>query len=82
MGHESVIEDHRFVSARVVVAGRVRIRPCCFIGVNATLRHGITIAPRTLGGAGTVVTEDTVEDGVHLPPRAVLSDRKRPEFDL
>lgn len=82
IGHESVIEDHCFVSSHVVVAGRVRIRPYCFIGVNATLRHGITIAPRTLVGAGAVVTKDTVEDGVYLPPRAVLSDRKSHEFDL
>jgi acetyltransferase-like isoleucine patch superfamily enzyme len=60
----------------------VRIRPYCFIGVNATLRHGITIAPRTLIGAGAVVTRDTVEEGVYLPPRAVLSDRRSHEFDL
>ena len=82
IGHESVIDDHCFVSSHVVVAGHVRIRPYCFIGVNATLRDGITIAPRTLVGAGAVVTKDTVEDGVYLPPRAVLSDRKSHEFDL
>jgi sugar O-acyltransferase (sialic acid O-acetyltransferase NeuD family) len=82
IGHESVIEDHCFVSSHVVVAGHVRIRPYCFIGVNATLRHGITIAPRTLIGAGAVVTRDTVEEGVYLPPRAVLSDRRSHEFDL
>jgi sugar O-acyltransferase (sialic acid O-acetyltransferase NeuD family) len=82
IGHESVIEDHCFVSSHVVVAGHVRIRPYCFIGINATLRHGITIAARTLIGAGAVVTGDTIEDGVYLPARAVLSDRQSHEFDL
>ena len=31
----------------------------CFIGVNATLRNSITIADRTLIGAGAVVMGDT-----------------------
>src|SRR5215831_4869841 len=41
IGHHSVIEDHCFISSHVVVSGRVRIGPYCFIGVNATLRNGV-----------------------------------------
>jgi sugar O-acyltransferase (sialic acid O-acetyltransferase NeuD family) len=80
VGHDSVIEDHCFVSSHVVIAGRVRIGPYCFLGVNATLRNGITIAPRTLVGAGAVVMRDTEEDSVHLPAPSRLS--RRPSGDV
>ena len=52
IGHDSVIEDHCFLTSHVVVSGNVRVRPYCFIGVNATLRNSIKIAPATLVGAG------------------------------
>jgi sugar O-acyltransferase (sialic acid O-acetyltransferase NeuD family) len=70
IGHDSIIEDHCFISSHVVVSGHVRIRPYCFIGVNATLRNSIVIAPETLIGAGAVIMKDTVERGVYVPPRA------------
>jgi len=36
-----------------------------FIGVNATLRNSITIAPETLIGAGSIIMKDTKSKGVH-----------------
>src|SRR4026208_2058703 len=50
IGHDSVIEDHCFLTSHVVVSGNVRIRPYCFLGVNATIRNSIEIAPATLVG--------------------------------
>ena len=82
IGHESVIEDHCFISSHVVIAGHVRVGSYSFIGVNATLSHAITIAPRSLIGAGAVVTEDTVEGGVYVPPRAVRIDKRSDEIKL
>jgi sugar O-acyltransferase (sialic acid O-acetyltransferase NeuD family) len=70
IGHDSVIEDHCFISSHVVVSGHVRIGRYCFVGVNATLRNSIVIAPETLIGAGAVVMHDKVEKGVYLPKRA------------
>jgi len=70
IGHDSVIEDHCFISSHVVVSGHVTIRPYCFIGVNATLGHSIVVAAETLIGAGAVVTHDTVEKGVYVPARS------------
>ena len=72
IGHESVIEDHCNITSHVVVSGHVHIHSYCFIGVNASLRDNITIAPETLIGAGSVIMKDTVEKGVYLPPRAEL----------
>lgn len=82
IGHDSVIEDHCFIASHVVISGYVRVREYCFIGVNATLRNSITIAPRTLIGAGAVITSDTVEGGVYVPQRTVLLDKRSHEFDL
>ena len=82
IGHDSVIEDHCFIASHVVVSGHVRVRSYCFIGVNATLRNSITVAPRTLIGAGAVILGDTVEGGVYVPQRAKLLDKSSDEIDL
>jgi sugar O-acyltransferase (sialic acid O-acetyltransferase NeuD family) len=82
IGHDSVIEDHCFLASQIVVSGHVRIRNNCFIGVNATLRNSITIAPETLIGAGAIVMSDTVERGVYLPRRAELFAKKSDEIEL
>jgi sugar O-acyltransferase (sialic acid O-acetyltransferase NeuD family) len=82
IGHDSVIEDHCFISSHVVISGHVRIGPYCFIGVNATLRNSITVAQETLIGAGAVVMKDTVEKGVYMPQRAQLFPKKSDQIDL
>jgi sugar O-acyltransferase (sialic acid O-acetyltransferase NeuD family) len=82
IGHESVIEDHCFISSHVVISGNVRVNQYCFIGVNSTIRNGITIAPETLIGAGATITKDTVEKGVYVPPRSDLLKLKSDEVEL
>jgi sugar O-acyltransferase (sialic acid O-acetyltransferase NeuD family) len=82
IGHDSVVEDHCFIASQVVVSGHVRVGEYSFIGVNATLRNGITLAPQTLVGAGAVIMKDTIAKGVYLAPRAELfaknSDKVEP----
>jgi sugar O-acyltransferase (sialic acid O-acetyltransferase NeuD family) len=82
IGHDSVIGDHCFISSHVVVSGHCRIEPYCFIGVNATLRNGITVARATLVGAGAVLMADTVAEGVYVPPRSELKKVKSGQVDL
>src|SRR4026208_634434 len=82
IGHDAVIEDHCFLASHIVVSGYVRIRNNCFIGVNATLRNSITIAPGTLIGGGAVIMKDTVKKGVSLPQRAELFSKKSDEIEL
>ena len=82
IGHDAVIEDHCFVASHVVISGYVRVCSYCFIGVNATLRNSITIAPHTLIGAGAVIMSDTVEGGVYVPQRTVLLGKRSHEVDL
>ena len=82
IGHDAVIDDHCFLASHIVVSGHVHISRNCFIGVNATLRNSIKIAPETLIGAGAVIMKDTVEQGVYLPERARLFEKKSFEVDL
>src|SRR5262249_56266907 len=70
IGHDSTIDDHCFVSSHVVISGHVHVGSHSFIGVNATIRNSITIAPRTLIGAGAIVMKDTIDRGADLPPPA------------
>lgn len=82
IGHESVIEDHCFIASHIVVSGHVHIQQYCFIGVNATLRNSITIAPETLIGAGAIIMKNTIEKGVYMPQRAELFKKRSDQVDL
>ena len=82
IGHDSIIEDHCFLASQIVVSGRVRIRPYCFIRVNVTLRNAITIASHTLLGAGAIIMKDTIEHGVYIPGRTDLFKKKSFEIEL
>jgi sugar O-acyltransferase (sialic acid O-acetyltransferase NeuD family) len=82
IGHDSTIEDHCFITSHVVVSGHVRIRSYCFVGVNATLRNSIELAPATLVGAGAIIMKNTREKGVYLPQRAELFPKSSDEIEL
>jgi sugar O-acyltransferase (sialic acid O-acetyltransferase NeuD family) len=82
IGHDSTIDDHCFISSHVVVSGHVRVGSYCFLGVNATLRNGIVIAPETLVGAGAVLMKDTQAKEVYLPRRSELFPKKSDQVDL
>lgn len=82
IGHDSVIEDDCFITSHVVVSGNCRIGRACFLGVNATLRNGLTLAPETLIGAGVAVMHDTTERQVLLPPLPRTTERTSDQFNL
>jgi sugar O-acyltransferase (sialic acid O-acetyltransferase NeuD family) len=82
IGHDSTIEDHCFISSHVVVSGHVRVGARSFIGVNATLRNAITIAPETIVGAGALIMKDTRPKSVYLAERAKPFSKTSDEIDL
>lgn len=82
IGHDSTIGDHVFIASHVVVSGHVTVENNCFIGVNATLRNSIRIAPHTLIGAGAVIMKSTKEKGVYLPQRAELFSKTSDQVEL
>ncbi len=75
IGHDSTIDDHVFITSHVVVSGNVRVSSYCFIGVNATLRNSIVVAPETLIGAGAAIMKNTAPKSVYVAPRAELLDK-------
>jgi sugar O-acyltransferase (sialic acid O-acetyltransferase NeuD family) len=82
IGHDSVIEDHCFIASHVVVSGHVRIGTRSFVGVNATLRNGITIAPESVIGAGALIMKDTRPKSVYLAERAKPFSKSSDDIDL
>jgi sugar O-acyltransferase (sialic acid O-acetyltransferase NeuD family) len=82
IGHDSTIEDHCFIASHVVVSGRVRVGARSFIGVNATLRNAITIAPETIVGAGALIMKDTRPKSVYLADRAKPFSKSSDEIDI
>jgi sugar O-acyltransferase (sialic acid O-acetyltransferase NeuD family) len=82
IGHDSVIEDHCFISSHVVISGHVRVGERCFIGVNATLRNSISLAPDTVVGAGALIMKPTRPKEVYLAERAARFAKRSDEIDL
>jgi sugar O-acyltransferase (sialic acid O-acetyltransferase NeuD family) len=76
IGHHSTIADHCFLTSHVVVSGHVDIGESSFLGVNATLRDGIKLAPQSVIGAGATVVKDTVEKGVYMGVAASLREKE------
>jgi sugar O-acyltransferase (sialic acid O-acetyltransferase NeuD family) len=70
IGHDSTIGDHCFISSHVVISGHVHIERNCFLGVNATLKNGITVGAHTLVGAGAVIMKSTKPQSVYIGQRA------------
>ncbi len=82
IGHDGYIGDHNFITSHVVVSGFTQIKNNCFIGVNATIRDSITIENQTLIGAGACIMQSTVAQGIYLPPKSILLDKKSTEIKI
>lgn len=66
VSHHCQLEDHVTLANGVVLGGEVRIGHHSFLGLGAVVKHGSSVAPFTLVGAGAVVVADTEEDGVYV----------------
>jgi sugar O-acyltransferase (sialic acid O-acetyltransferase NeuD family) len=63
--HDSVIEDHCFIGSHVVVGGYATVGRSSFVGLNATIRDHVKVAPGTVVGAAATIMKDTVAGAVH-----------------
>ncbi len=79
IGHHSVIEDHVFITSHVVISGHCVLKRNTFVGVNATLRDGITIESENIIGAGALVMKNTKEKEVYRaqPTQAYTRDSSK-----
>jgi sugar O-acyltransferase (sialic acid O-acetyltransferase NeuD family) len=74
IGHRSVIEDDVFMASHVVVSGFCRIGRASFVGVNAALANGVTVAEDNFIAMGAVIGRSTEADGVYMGHPAVKRD--------
>ena len=64
IGHHSVIENNVFFTSHVVMSGHCHIKKGVFLGVNSTLRDGITVGENSIIGMGSVVTKDVPDNEI------------------
>jgi sugar O-acyltransferase (sialic acid O-acetyltransferase NeuD family) len=76
IGHHSRIEDHCFIASHAVISGHVTIGEASFVGVNATLRDGISLGPSCVIGAGAMVLADQGEGTVLRATETAKHPRK------
>ena len=77
IGHNANIGSHNHFAGSSVVAGNVKMGDGCFVGNQATVRDGATVADYTLLGAGVYLAKDTSPYDVVVPARAVVLEGKK-----
>ena len=66
---------------QIVISGGCTIGRNSFIGVNATLRDHIVIAPENIIGAGAIILKDTKDKEIYkLDAKGVVSKLKSDEI--
>lgn len=66
IGHHGIIEDSVFFTSHVVMSGHCHIKKGAFLGVNSTLRDGITIGENSIIGMGSVVTKNVPSNEIWI----------------
>ena len=66
IGHHSIVEDNCFISSHVVISGLCRIGANSFLGVNSTLRDGMTLGKYNTLGAGCLMVKNTEDDKIFI----------------
>lgn len=59
IGHHSIIKDHVFFASHVVLSGHCTVKSYCWLGVNATIKDGLTLAEGTILGMSACITKNT-----------------------
>ncbi len=66
VGHDTRLHPFVTTAPAVNISGGCDIGQLCYIGTNACLREGLTIAPETVIGMGAVVVSHLREPGVYM----------------
>ncbi|MDR1754994.1 MAG: acetyltransferase [Eubacterium sp.] len=80
IGHDAVAGDYNWFGYSSVCSGYVKIKGCCFIGVNSTIKNNVTLAEYTTVGAASYVSHDTVKYEVLSPAKTVSLKFNKPYY--
>ena len=74
IGHDVVIGDYVTFYPSVNVSGNDRIEDSCEVGTGAQLKQNISVAKKSVIGAGAVVVKDIKEKGTYMgvPARKIV----------
>lgn len=82
IAHHTTIGSYNFFAPKCAIAGDINITNNCFLGTNCTIKNGIYIAPYSLCGAGSVITQSTDIYSVTVPPRSITLDKNSRDMKL
>lgn len=72
LGHHSRMGSFNFFCGGNITGGNINVGDGCFVGLNSTIKNGITLLDKTLVGAGCYLSHDTPKPGMcYAPPKAV-----------
>jgi UDP-3-O-[3-hydroxymyristoyl] glucosamine N-acyltransferase len=67
ISHDTEIKDFVYISPSVSVGSYVRVEKKSILGMGSIIKPKIVVAEKSLIGAGTYISNDTVENGVYSP---------------
>lgn len=76
IGHHTRIDDDCFITSHVVISGHCHVKKNSFLGVNATLRDGITIGEYNIIGANALIMKNTSDNDVYVPEKTKLFPKR------
>lgn len=66
IGHHNTIASHSFIASQANFGGNINLGEQVFVGLGSVLKNGLTIAPRTLIGAGAIMVANSESDKVYV----------------
>ncbi|WP_294199954.1 acetyltransferase [uncultured Chryseobacterium sp.] len=75
IGHHSIIEDHVMFTSQVVLSGHCTVKSYSTLGVNATVRDGITIGEGTFVAMAASIIKNTDSWGFYKGNPAVKAEK-------
>ena len=73
VSHNTIIDDHCFITSSVSIAGHVTIGKYSFLGMNCTIKNRIKIGKKCIIGAGAVILRNTKDKQVFSGREYLLS---------
>jgi len=74
VGHDAQLKTYTTLYPSVNVSGNVNVGECCEIGTGVQIKQGKTIERNCLIGAGAVVVDNIIEEGIYV---GVPAEKKR-----